>query len=996
MSYKDTVGKDRTLNPVPPPSLPSKLLSGMKRPARPATVVASPGAKGAAVLSPTLLSPPVLDASALPAASKAAGWSHPSATLPPPRSPKKRPSPLSLAAGVPRSLKRSSQSVDTRSIRNDRLGTLVRQLSAAYETAPSWESFVTEFRGRSYLAPMLEQLDHPAAELLCRWRNDGVPAETDSSPWTDDQKDLCIQRGCHLSAKEHSSFLRDEMAEFIESRFWVVLPYRQVRHLPSLQLSPAAVKEERDRKPRVLCDHSWPWGWPPVNETTLPHAPPEAMQFGGALPRILRTVRHANPKFGPVRLSKHDIKDGFYRLFLRATDCPRLALVLPRYPDEAQLVAIPMACTMGWVQSPPTFSTMSETVCDRANHRLAHLRRSPLHRLEALAEPMDDISASWTPCPRGSDDDTANQHLQGIANVSWSDPEPPVSVPPSNSPLSRPVGQTDVFVDDFIQLGQGGARRMKKIRRELLHAIDEVLAQPGPDEAHRNEAVSLKKLLKGDGSWATRKLILGWVIDTVRQTIELPPHRKEALATIFEELATTRRVSNKKWQIILGKLRFVSVAVPGSAGLFSALQLALNRAKGNRIRINASLRLHINTFANLAASLCHRPTHLAEIVPERPRLLGATDAARQGMGGVFFEASGKAYVWRYPFPQDVQDALITAENPEGTITNSDLEQAGLLAQAALMADTHNVAYATLANGSDNTPAVSRLAKGAVSSEGPAARLCNWACAHQRQHRYCHQVSFLPGDKNTMADDASRLQLLTDAAFVSHFQQHYPQPRGWQQLHLASRPASELISALRCSSPLRAPPPRTERPRTLSSATGLPSAASTVSSHPFVTSWAKRPSSPTCWSLGSDTATEGGCKTPSEVAQWIRPSWQWARGSPTWVSSIHAKKFQDPNETIPYSALSSRASRTKTTLHHAATLPMSPSSVRWPRPWTPPMKDLAAPTMWSSSSRWWPSSGFSAQQSTWPPKTPKADLKPFGSATSTLSSTTRSTAPQTLL
>ena len=46
-----------------------------------------------------------------------------------------------------------------------------------------------------------------------------------------------------------------------------------------LMLSPAALKEERDRKPRLLCDPTWPWGWPPLNECTLPHTPPEAMQF---------------------------------------------------------------------------------------------------------------------------------------------------------------------------------------------------------------------------------------------------------------------------------------------------------------------------------------------------------------------------------------------------------------------------------------------------------------------------------------------------------------------------------------------------------------------------------------------------------------------------------------------------------------------------------------------------------------------------------------------
>jgi hypothetical protein len=94
------------------------------------------------------------------------------------------------------------------------------------------------------------------------------------------------------------------------------------------------------------------------------------------------------------------------------------------------------------------------------------------------------------------------------------------------------------------------------------------------------------------------------------------------LATIFQDLASSRCVSNKTWQKYLGKLRFVAAAIPGCAGLFSALQLAHTQAKGNRIGINASLRSHINAFASLAASLCHRPTHLVEIVPQDPSFLG--------------------------------------------------------------------------------------------------------------------------------------------------------------------------------------------------------------------------------------------------------------------------------------------------------------------------------------------------------------------------------------
>ena len=126
---------------------------------------------------------------------------------------------------------------------------------------------------------------------------------------------------------------------------------------------------------------------------------------------------------------------------------------------------------------------------------------------------------------------------------------------------------------------------------------------------------------------------MGWIVDTIRQTIELPPHRKETLASIFKELASLKRVNSKKWASYLGKLHFVLVAIPGSAGLFSALQWAQNKAKGNRIRVNRFVRNSLDAFCRLATCLCGRPTHLAEIVPQAPMLLGASHRRRQARHG---------------------------------------------------------------------------------------------------------------------------------------------------------------------------------------------------------------------------------------------------------------------------------------------------------------------------------------------------------------------------
>ena len=98
---------------------------------------------------------------------------------------------------------------------------------------------------------------------------------------------------------------------------------------------------------------------------------------------MIYLVRHADPKFGPVYLAKYDVKDGFYRMHLRPDHSLALATILPQYEGEEPLLAIPLVLTVGWINSPPTFSTMSETVCDIVNQRL-YRRHAPPHRLESM------------------------------------------------------------------------------------------------------------------------------------------------------------------------------------------------------------------------------------------------------------------------------------------------------------------------------------------------------------------------------------------------------------------------------------------------------------------------------------------------------------------------------------------------------------------------------------------------------------------------------------
>jgi hypothetical protein len=253
------------------------------------------------------------------------------------------------------------------------------------------------------------------------------------------------------------------------------------------------------------------------------------------------------------------------------------------------------------------------------------------------------------------------------------------------------VSYWDVYVDDFIGLCQGNQSRRLKVKRYLLHTLDLVLRKLDPtDSPHRQEPASISKLLKGDATWTTRKAILGWIIDTTRHTVELPPHRQVRLAELLLSIRPgQRRIATKRWHQVLGELRSMVLAIPGARGLFSTLQQAFQEPESaTRLRLHKHVHDFLDDFRWLARDLSTRPTRIAELIPaSQPATLGACDASGSGMGGVHFvplpNHTIQPLVWcsRFParFPAAVASALVSRSNPSGTISNSDLELAGSIA-----------------------------------------------------------------------------------------------------------------------------------------------------------------------------------------------------------------------------------------------------------------------------------------------------------------------------
>lgn len=703
----------------------------------------------------------------------------------------------------------------------------------------------------------------------------------------------------------------------IEKNFWVILPYSAVEQLPNLRISPMGVVPQNDRRPRTIVDYSFSG----VNAATASLAPAESMQFGRAVERLLHRIHHANRRFGPVYMIKVDISDGFYRLKLSPSGVPSLGVVFPTGPFDEPLVAFPLVLPMGWVSSPPYFCAFTESIADLANASLRINRFYPLaHPLSTTADNPDNLKPvskrprSTLPFVAPVPESPVQPRLPGPPGPdSDTVPKPgPASPPPLPAlpqlpranraqPLqlhlpTRPLAYVDLYMDDFLGLAQGHPRARQRVRDTIFHCIDQVFRpnDAGDTDSPRQEPISLSKLNKGDALWATRKVMLGWIIDSVAETIELPEHRAIRFQTILRDLLQLRRVSIKTWQKSLGELRSMILAVPGGRGLFSTLYLALSSpsAHSSRLRLTTTIRDALTDLHWLSTDLGRRPTRIAELVDTLPVAYGTADACGVGMGGIWLshDPAFTPILWRATFPENVQAALVTHTNRSGTINNSDLELAAQLAEQDILMQQRDCRERTITTFTDNIATRAWHRKGSRSTAGPSAYLLRLNALHQRCYRYRSNIHYIPGPANAMADDASRLWHLTDDELLTHFNSIYPQQRHWQLLTLRPAMHSALTSALQCkrSNPESfLPVPNTEVPPGFDGPSIVTSSKLTPCSPMWLTQSSSSKSLPTV----TDPALLHPVATLPALVQWKQPFARSARRWPAWgprTLDIHRK------------------------------------------------------------------------------------------------------------
>jgi hypothetical protein len=216
------------------------------------------------------------------------------------------------------------------------------------------------------------------------------------------------------------------------------------------------------------------------------------------------------------------------------------AYVMPSAPGTPTRLVVPRALQMGWNESPAYFCATTETVRDIAQEWIDTGTQKPIHHMETFTKPTK------------------------LAR-------PQSSIGPAYQ-ISA------VYVDDFLLAAVEDSRHtfLQRTARATLHAIHSVFQAPGatgmPDA---KDPVSEKKLAKGDARWDTTKEILGYWLNGVDRTVQLPPSRAVDLLKEAKSILRKQRVPLKRFRSIAGRLQHAARILPAARSFFTPLNNAL-------------------------------------------------------------------------------------------------------------------------------------------------------------------------------------------------------------------------------------------------------------------------------------------------------------------------------------------------------------------------------------------------------------------------------------
>ncbi len=639
---------------------------------------------------------------------------------------------------------------------------------------------------RNNMCPSGLAIHHPAADELLKYATKGCPTETGQN-WTKEMMAAAVERGPHASAltPEAIAYFEKEIEQKLAAGQVKIVEWDDIKDNPpeQLKVSPLALVPHKSRAFRAILDLSFrlrlqDGGYiPSVNETSVKTAPNAACeQLGHVLRRIIYAFAEAEDD-AKIFMAKYDIKDGFWRLDCQEGEEWNFAYVLPQEEGQPVKLVVPSSLQMGWIESPPFFCTASETGRDVAEDYVeTPIGSRPMHKFEE-----------------------------------YSKGDPAYNSLPQQS-IGRLQYMIEVYVDDFISLAiPTSTEQLDHVARAVMEGIHDVFPPADLDEV---DPIALKKLLKKDGQWMLIKDILGFTFDGDNKTLWLEEPKRHAILVFLKGWLRTSRRSNRgipfeEFRSVLSKIRHAFISIPAGNGLLSPCNRILKvEPKFVYLQHNKTLYNTIATIRTFLRDTACKPTKCKQLVPGHPHFIGIDDASGYGVGGIVVGELDACVptVFRLEWPQSIRDNLVTEENPNGSITNSDLEMAGLLLLWFVMEEVcPALALKHLALFSDNQPTVCWVARLASKNSTLAMYMLQILAYRLKLSETSPLIpQHIKGDHNAITDIPSRSfgsepkwHCKTDDELLTLFNSRFPLPsqNSWRVFRLSNEISTKVISLL---------------------------------------------------------------------------------------------------------------------------------------------------------------------------------------------------------
>ncbi len=258
--------------------------------------------------------------------------------------------------------------------------------------------------------------------------------------------------------------------------------------------------------------------------------------------------------------------------------------------------------------------------------------------------------------------------------------------------------------------------------------------------------------------------MLGFNFDGKQKTMWLEEEKCAKLLTILHGWlwvgSLNRGIPFEEFESVIAKVQHALTALPGSWGLLSPCnRLLQKRPPVVYFHRNKSLHAAISNCRTVLRESMSRPMRCRKLVAGWPDFIRVVNASSHGVGGVIIGKLSECppTVFRLQLPPDFTENVTSKSNPRGTMTNSDLELAGLVLLWLMMEHVCGpLAEKCIALFSKNSPTVSWVQQMACRSSLVAEQLIHVLTLRFNLQNVCPITTLhITGDQNSMTDIPSR-------------------------------------------------------------------------------------------------------------------------------------------------------------------------------------------------------------------------------------------------